>query len=203
MEHPKPGVRRSAAAALGQIGDRDAVPLVIQALQDKNGLVRRAATDALGNLKDRRAVAALCQALDGENWFVVRGAADALAKIGDARAIGPLLDVLKDDRSEVRQQIIKALQQFCPTLNEFTFTSGAGARDASMDTVSQGNLNEQQVFDTLVGALDDPLIRTGIARILVCLKGDDIRQRLEAIVENGDQGAEELRKALAQAQGNV
>ena len=203
MEHPEPEVRRIATAALGQIGDPNAVPLVIQALQDKNGLVRKAATDALGNLKDRRAVAALCQALEGENWFVVRGAADALAKIGDARAIGPLLNVLKDDRSEVRQQIVNALQQFCPTLSEFTFTSGAGARDASMDIVSQGDLYEQQIFDTLVGALDDPLIRTNIARILVCLKGDYVLQRLEAIVENGDHGAEEIREALAQAGGNV
>lgn len=55
-------VRRFAAEALGQLGDRRAVPALVEALRDTSDLVRPAVARALGNMGDRSAIAALKRA---------------------------------------------------------------------------------------------------------------------------------------------
>ncbi len=55
-------VRRSASEALGHLGDRRAVPALIEALRDTHDLVRPAAAQALGSLGDTCAVPALKRA---------------------------------------------------------------------------------------------------------------------------------------------
>jgi hypothetical protein len=66
-------VRQAAAEALGQIGDPQATPALIQALQDEEWWVRRAAARALGQIGDPQATPALIQALRDEKWDGARG----------------------------------------------------------------------------------------------------------------------------------
>jgi len=194
-KHTKSDVRRSATVALGQIGDVDAVPSIILALSDENSLVRKAATDALGSLRDPRAISPLCRTLEGENWFVVRGAADALAEIGDAQAVGPLLKALKDDRGEVRQQIVKALEKLCLQVDSTSATQN-GVCDQAIEI---SDLDQTQLVGMLLDALedDDALVRSGVARILAHMKSSFVQPRLHEIAGQESPGAAELREALA------
>ncbi len=74
-------LRRAAARALGDLGDRVAVAPLVAALEDPDDEVRRQAAWALGRLGDRAAVAPLRRALgdrsDDVRWF----AAWALSRI--------------------------------------------------------------------------------------------------------------------------
>lgn len=64
-------VRREAAEALGVIGDKSAVPALIEALKDdRDYSVRRAAVTALGCIGDRSVVPALIAALKDKDWDV-------------------------------------------------------------------------------------------------------------------------------------
>jgi HEAT repeat protein len=195
-EHPNPDARRCAAAALGQIGDASAVPALIDALTDKNSLVRKAATDALGQLKDPSAVDPLCQLLERDNWFVARGAAEALAKIGDGRAIGPLLRALENDRTEIREQIVKSLLSFHTVLNEMIADSRA---EEAKDQCSFADQPAScSIVDLLANTLHDdaPIVRINAAKLLVRLKGEAVKARIEAILQDHGPGDVEVRQAL-------
>ncbi|MFZ8842411.1 HEAT repeat domain-containing protein, partial [Thermoflexus sp.] len=75
-------VRYAAALALGQIGDPQATPALIQALRDENLVVRWAAAEALRKIGDPQALPALLEALKDEDEGVRRAAAEALGQIG-------------------------------------------------------------------------------------------------------------------------
>jgi hypothetical protein len=90
------GVRQAAARALGQIGDPQATPALIQALRDKKWEVRRAAAEALEKIGDPQATPALIQALRYEDVGVRQAAAWALEKIGDPQATPALIQALQD-----------------------------------------------------------------------------------------------------------
>jgi HEAT repeat protein len=91
LKYPKsPLVRKSAATALGDLGDERAVEPLIEALQDEDNFVRKMAATACGKLHDRKAVEPLIEALADEDPFVRERAAQALGKIGDSRAVDPL-----------------------------------------------------------------------------------------------------------------
>ena len=70
---------------------REALPALIQALQDREALVRDAAAEAIGAIgpESREAVAALHQALADSNSFVQAAAAKALKK-ADAYQAAPV-----------------------------------------------------------------------------------------------------------------
>jgi HEAT repeat protein len=73
-------VRKSAAEALGKIGDKRAIEPLIKALGDENGDVRESAAEVLGKIGDKRAVEPLLKALEDENEYsVVATATNAIA----------------------------------------------------------------------------------------------------------------------------
>jgi len=78
--------RETAVAALGRIGDPDAVDSIIQALADGEYSVRRRAARALGKIGSPRAVPALIEAVKDANSSVVKHAATSLGNMGDNRA---------------------------------------------------------------------------------------------------------------------
>jgi HEAT repeat protein len=109
-----PSVRRSAAKALGRIGDKRAVEPLIQALKDENYCVREEAAWALGDIGDTRAVEPLIQSLKeiDTDRDVRHSAAGALGRIGDKRAVEPLLLALKDKNNQnVQRQAAWSLGQ--------------------------------------------------------------------------------------------
>ncbi|MFM1841382.1 MAG: Phycocyanobilin lyase alpha subunit [Cyanobacteriota bacterium] len=58
-------LRRNAAKALGKLGDRQAIPALIQALDCEDYYVRESAAQALEQLRDPAAIPALLRKLDG------------------------------------------------------------------------------------------------------------------------------------------
>lgn len=70
------GVRSRAAWELGQMGDRSAIPALIEALQnDENEDVRWSAAWALGKLGDKAAIPALEEASENDESEDVRNRA--------------------------------------------------------------------------------------------------------------------------------
>ena len=69
------GVRSRAAWQLGQLGDRAAVPALIEALQDESEDVRWSAAWALGELGDEAAIPALEAASQNDESDDVRSRA--------------------------------------------------------------------------------------------------------------------------------
>jgi hypothetical protein len=106
-----------AARKLGQIGP-EAVPPLIQTLEDENTNARRAAAYALGEVgpEAMAAVPALVQALDDEDHLVRQITAEALGKIGPRAvvAVPALIQTLTDEDSAVRWSSTYALGNIGP-----------------------------------------------------------------------------------------
>jgi hypothetical protein len=86
LSNPDPARRHSAAVQLGQLGDRRAIPALVQALQtDSSEAVRAAAAFSLGTLGAREAAPNLSAAADHDPAPEVRtAAATALQQVGGA-----------------------------------------------------------------------------------------------------------------------
>ncbi|MBZ0285113.1 MAG: HEAT repeat domain-containing protein [Anaerolineae bacterium] len=83
LQHKDEKLRIAAAWALGEIGNREAVPALIKTLEDRrSAALRQQAADALGRIGDAEAVNALSRALGDREKEVRKEAADALRKIG-------------------------------------------------------------------------------------------------------------------------
>ena len=87
-------VRRSAAYALGRLGDKQSAKPLLDVLKDEDPQVRLEAAFALGYLGNPRAMKPLVAALKDENWQVRWNAAVALGALGDKRATQTLINVL-------------------------------------------------------------------------------------------------------------
>ena len=115
LEDEDRDTQRSAAKALGEIGDVRAVGPLIAALlkQEKEAwvgvMVRSSAAEALGKIGDARAVEPLIHALKDEDDGVRREAAEALGEIGDVRAVESLIQALKDEHVFVQTSAAFAL----------------------------------------------------------------------------------------------
>ncbi|MEE2779686.1 MAG: HEAT repeat domain-containing protein [Myxococcota bacterium] len=89
-------VRRVLCAALGDIGDPDGVPILLQVLGDPDVRVRKDAISALGRLKDDRAIAALSLLARVDELADV--SVVALGTIGHRDALPALIRLLKEKR---------------------------------------------------------------------------------------------------------
>jgi len=98
-------VRKSAAWALGEIGDVKAVDPLIDALKDEEEEVRQSAAYALGKIGDAKAVDPLIDALKDEEGEVRERAAWALGEIGDGKAVDALINALKDQEANVLNSV--------------------------------------------------------------------------------------------------
>lgn len=88
--------------ALGEIGDRRAIPLLIDVLRDERAeaSVKMFAASALGRFGDRSAVEPLIELLRAATENIVRDhAAQALGDLRDVRAVAELMVQLEKDRS--------------------------------------------------------------------------------------------------------
>jgi cyclophilin family peptidyl-prolyl cis-trans isomerase/HEAT repeat protein len=83
-------VRRRAALAVGRVGLRDGVALLVPVLSDTDPEVRQMAAFALGLIGDRSARDPLIAALGDPSPLVQGSAAEALGLIGDAAGAAPI-----------------------------------------------------------------------------------------------------------------
>ncbi len=109
--HVDVDVRVYGVEKLGESGQLDAVPHLIQALEDEKARVRLAAIDALGMLKDRRATEVLISFLQDKRAVLALAAIDALGQIGDSTAVDALVAVVQEEVPVLRLAAIDALGQ--------------------------------------------------------------------------------------------
>lgn len=105
------GVRRHTAEKLGRLQVKDAVPELIELLEDTNWNVRKAAVSALGSIGEKSAASALLPVLRDTDWFVREAAAVALGKLGDVSAVSALRECLQDEVFSVKKAANSALQK--------------------------------------------------------------------------------------------
>lgn len=110
-----PRVRRYLSMVLGNLGDRRATPLLVEALGDKDVETQIYAILALGRLRDPAALPHLLKALEADERDVRKAAAYALGEMGDARAVPALATALSDQTADVRFNAAVAMARFGDT----------------------------------------------------------------------------------------
>ncbi|PIQ84201.1 MAG: hypothetical protein COV75_03470 [Candidatus Omnitrophica bacterium CG11_big_fil_rev_8_21_14_0_20_63_9] len=102
-----------AVEALGEIGDKRAVEVLIAELRSSSINVFRdyniAAAKALGKIGDKRAIPALIEASKDGNGALRRSAVESLGKIGDQQAVPMLIEALEDHSEDIRRSAVDAL----------------------------------------------------------------------------------------------
>ncbi len=109
LDDPVWEVRRTAAEALGMIGDAIAAETLVKALRDKDWAVRSAVAMALANCGDESSLDSVMTALSDSDEFIRSAAVIALARIGGTRAVKALVRTLQDDSPEVMEQTLQVL----------------------------------------------------------------------------------------------
>ena len=105
-------VRAYIIGALGKIQSSSSVPILIDALSDKNKDVRNNAAWALGQIKDERAVPELIRLLQNENDLdVKRSVVFALGEIKHELAIEPLINQLDSTDIDLKEKAFEALKK--------------------------------------------------------------------------------------------
>ena len=164
-------VRYIAIQALGNIGDKRAIPDLIVALKDINSVIRSASANSLGQIKDNRVVPELIVALRDQVSDVRTAAAIALGMIEDKTAVPELILVLKDKDSAVRVHGVEALGKIrdkiaVPALIELLNDKASDVRQSVV--VALGKMGDARAVSHLILASHDgeSAVRMGIAESL-------------------------------------
>jgi HEAT repeat protein len=104
--------RLVAATALGDFGDEEIVPQLVDRFTDSDARVRMRAARACGNIGDERCIGPLKNLLEDRRAIVRREAAYALANIGTEQALEALVPVAQADDEQLRQIAIDSLGEF-------------------------------------------------------------------------------------------
>ncbi|MFQ6040445.1 MAG: redoxin domain-containing protein [Candidatus Poribacteria bacterium] len=155
-------LRWHAAKALGELGGKRDVPILIALLNDDDRATRWHAIQALGKIGDIRAIAPLSEALRGNDGGVREIAAQALGQIGNKAAMEPLIKTLNDDSPLVRLAVIKAL----------------------------GDMKDERVVSSLVPFLGDDVLPQAAAEALI-KQGDLAVSPLVEVLDGSDRRARE------------
>jgi hypothetical protein len=110
-----PRIRQYLSMVLGNLGDRRATPLLVDALGDRAPETRIYAALALGRLGDPQAVPPLIQVFSTDERDVRKAAAYALGEIHDPRALPALAGALSDPIADIRYNAAIALARYGDT----------------------------------------------------------------------------------------
>jgi HEAT repeat protein len=131
LRDDEPAIRRTAAAALGQLKTSAAVDGLVALLKDEEESVRKSAVVALGKIGDRRAAGAVRAAISeiGPGQWEY---AAALYRLGDRDNLNPIIEALASEYADVRQGALSALLEFAdsravPALLELARSRPAGS----------------------------------------------------------------------------
>ena len=100
---PHRSVRATAAYALGNLGDPQAIEPLLVCLSDRRGTVRKAAAQSLRWFRDPRIIEPLLVCLHDRDRAVRANAALSLGAMGHVQAIVPLLACLQDQNRPATQ----------------------------------------------------------------------------------------------------
>ena len=182
-------VRRSAAVALGRIGDSTATPALINTLNDESLVID--AANALGQIGDPRALDGLL-ALLGNGDASVRQAAvsglNSLALTGMSERIIPLLH---DPDPNVRESAVKIAGYFgyreaADALIDLSGDSNERVRCAAIEHLPF--TEDERVLDVLVRAskADTPSVRAAAARALGNMDAPEAERQLIGALADED-----------------
>jgi len=110
-----PRIRQYLSMVLGNLGDRRATPLLLEAFGDSHPETRIYAALALGRLRDPAAVPTLVKAAASDERDVRKSAIYALGEIGDPSAVPTLAQAVNDQTPDVRYNAALALARFGDT----------------------------------------------------------------------------------------
>jgi HEAT repeat protein len=165
-------LRRAAAESLGAIGDPQAVPPLLLALEDEHWSVRCAAAGALGRIRSGKSLPALLARLQDDDQTVRRAAVAALGELGDTRAAGRLVAALQD--AGLQGAALEALRRM-----------GSAALGELEKAFAGATAEARRLIVDLAGRMEDPHAR----RLLLAALADDSAQvRTEAALALGDGG---------------
>ena len=185
--HVDVDVRVYGVEKLGESGQLDAVPHLIQALEDEKARVRLAAIDALGMLKDRRATGALIPFLQDRRAALALAAIDALGQIGDSTAVGALVAVVQAEVSVLRLAAIDALGQIGDSTAVDVLCSqmqGETTQVRWVSAVALGRIGSPQAIGPLANLLGDEEVRQTVLFALAQIdKNWRARPEVEVAVE--------------------
>lgn len=149
LREDNPTMKAAVLDALGQTGEKIAVPYAIAALNDMYPDVRIAATKALGRLRDASAVEALTDRSRNDPRMDVRIAAiDALGEIGDRSAVPALTNMLTEPR--LRASALTALgklqaEQTRQVIRQCLNDSSVAVREAAARALGMLRVGEETV----------------------------------------------------------
>ncbi len=167
--------------ALGVIGDRSAVPALIDIF--KGHRLHFDASRALGKIGDDRAVPVLLDGLKSGDRSVQACSIGALGDIGDAKAVEPLVEAMKNDRlySEAAEALAKIGKSAAPALVKVL--GGSEGRSLYLAVEALGKIGDECAVDAL-GKL---------------LEGEDRRQYRVASTALGEIGTKKACDVLGKA----
>lgn len=112
LHDPQAQIRRLVIVHLGAMdAPEQALPLLIEALQDSSVSVKRTAGDTLSDIGDPSAIEPMMAALKDKNKIVRWRAARYLYEVGDERALPALTAALDDTEFEVALQARMAVER--------------------------------------------------------------------------------------------
>jgi len=172
-EAPNPEDRAAALRILGDLGDRRALPILVQAMSLGQPSVRGAAASALGELGDPSAGPALATLLHDPIPAVRAAAAVALGEIGSPDAVAALKPALGDSNPAVRAAAVSALlhrqapfAEVAGTVRDLIRHTDPGIRASAAKALSKTRGKDRgEAIEVLRLLAEDPLPRPRIAAI--------------------------------------
>lgn len=168
LDHPNATERARAAMQLGEMGDRRAVPALIQTLKDREMPVRLAAVEALGKLGDQQAVDSLIAVVRDPNAMVGLSAVESLGNIGSEKAVETLLRIAQERERPLCLGAIRSLGTAGGdrSIQALTAALTDRARDVRWVTaLTLARLKSQQALTSLIEAL--PQADRELRRVMV------------------------------------
>jgi HEAT repeat protein len=160
-------IRANAAFLLGKIGDKNALPLLYQLIQDEasDDKVRLNAIEAIARLKDEKIYqklwATLISAYADDRVFGIR----AMGALGTSRAKDSLLTMLKDDVPEVRLMAAEQLGYLGDTEGE-KIVANALTHDISVATDQEAKARIQTLAAMAIGQIRTPTLKKFLPELL-------------------------------------
>ncbi len=187
------GLKGQIVFLLGRIGDKEAVPVLIELLNtDENSYIRRNAAEALGKIQDARAVSCLARSLFDGDISIRERSALALGKINNTQATGGLLDRLQDEKEErVRSAVVTSLGALKDQRATQTLLAGLKQKNNQLYT-------DQIVFS--LGEIGDPASIPDLTAYLKGLKSNKPKEKIllfqwEEAVKTAEQALAKIKKS--------
>jgi HEAT repeat protein len=218
LDDTDPGTRAAAARTIGLLGDKAALPVLLDHLQREGDVLAGEQIGwAIGRLGDRSAVQPLFEALSSGNEALQSRAAYALGILGAEEAVPLLAETLETGGAMAQRRAAEALaavgtpEAIAALQTPLSSSEMTSARNAAMVGLEVAG---ERAVSGLTQALGDrdPVLRTNAAEMLGWLKAGqatpelsralsdaDAAVRVQAAWALGEIGTPEARQALANA----